>query len=230
MEYTVKELREAARKANIPGRSSMNKAELVSALKRSKRSKRSQRGKRSKRSQRRKKFFSKNDSKDFFEMVWNSNHNRKEMYANLRTFDKVMKEIDMFFWIGEGTALGAIREGRIIPGDTDIDVGVFYKDRKRFITDAIPKLKEYGFRVGRVYPLSIFRDDNYIDIDFTGLGKRCMAIEWPRKCDDFISTLEPFSTAKLGGVTYVVPSMRYIEKLYGDTWRIPQDIKPSDIQ
>jgi hypothetical protein len=221
MEYTVKELRSDARKANIPGRSSMNKAELISALKgRRKGSRKGRRGS----------LLSKKDSKDFFEMIWTSDHNRREMYANLREFKKVMKEIDMFFWIGEGTALGAIREGGIIPGDTDIDVGVYYEDRRRFISDAIPKLRENGFRVGRVYPLSIFRDDNYIDIDFTGVGKRCMAIEWPRKCDTFISTLEPFSTAKLKGVTYVVPSLRYIEKLYGKTWRIPQDIKPSDIQ
>jgi hypothetical protein len=176
------------------------------------------------------KLVNKKDKKDFFDMVWNAEHNHKDMYKNLEDFTKVMKSENIYFWLGEGTALGAIRKGKIIPGDSDVDVGVWYEERKRFIEYALPKLKDLGFRLGRVYPLSIYRDNNYIDIDFTGKGKRCMAIYWPNKCDDFIHLIKPFRKAKLNRKTYNVPSEAYIVKLYGKTWRVPQDLKPIDIQ
>ncbi len=214
---SLKDLRALARKAKITGRSYMNKADLVSAL-------RTQKGRR------RSKLLSEKDRKEFSRLMWSEGRVPKYMYANLRAFKQVLEDLDIFFWLGEGTALGAIREGRIIPGDSDVDVGVWSADRKRFLAAAVPKLKAAGFRVGRVYPFSVFRDAHYIDVDFTGPGKRCMAIEWPRPCDEFLDTLEPFSTAKLKGLTYVVPSLRYIKKLYGKGWRVPQDVKPIDVQ
>jgi hypothetical protein len=56
-----------------------------------------------------------------------------------------------------------------------------------------------------------------------------MAFDWPKKCDMFIDLLEPFGTAKLHGVRYNVPNEAYIRFLYGETWRVPQNVKPKDV-
>ena len=44
--------------------------------------------------------------------------------AHLRDVDEIFGRCGMDFWLTEGTALGAVRDGRVIPTDTDIDVGV----------------------------------------------------------------------------------------------------------
>ena len=47
---------------------------------------------------------------------------RQEVAAShLRVLHDILGRCGIHFWLTEGTALGAIREGRVIPTDTDID-------------------------------------------------------------------------------------------------------------
>ena len=155
---------------------------------------------------------------------------RDIMCQLLYEFDDVLVSHGQFYWIGEGTALGAIREGDIIDSDEDVDVGIWLRDKQRFMVDILPDLEARGFRVGRVSPFSIYKNGHYIDIDFTGSGAPCMAIAWPQLCDEHIGTLEPFETAPIRSRRFVVPSMRYIERLYGQDWHIPRRVKPSQVE
>ena len=151
--------------------------------------------------------------------------NDKILLENLELFKYCMDTCNIFFWIGEGTALGCVRDHNIIKNDSDVDVGVWYKDKEKFLTTCIDMLKEHGFKIGRRYPFSIYRKRNYIDIDFTGRGHKCMAACDPggcmRKCEILLDTLKPFQYLEMKGNMYNVPSMKYIEKLYGKEWYIP---------
>ena len=51
--------------------------------------------------------------------------------GTLRDVDEIFGRCGMDFWLTEGTALGAVRDGRVIPTDTDIDVGVREAARAR---------------------------------------------------------------------------------------------------
>jgi hypothetical protein len=145
---------------------------------------------------------------------------------NLYSLDDAMRAVDMFYWIGEGTALGAVREGDIIVGDSDVDIGIRADDEERFMKEVVPRLQRVGFSILRRRPLSLVRADErgegYIDVDVTGPGRRCMAIQWPRPCEPIMDVLEPFREAQVGGRSFRVPSEQYIERLYGTDWMIPK--------
>ena len=147
---------------------------------------------------------------------------RARMRQNLQTFAEVMHNHGIFFWLGEGTALGAIREGNIIEGDEDVDVGVWATDEAQFKDNVEPELLARGFRVGRPLPYGLYRNGEKLDVDFTGPSLNCMAVHWPSPCANHIELLQPFGSASIGSETYVVPSVDYLRHLYGDDWRTPK--------
>lgn len=52
----------------------------------------------------------------------------------LRQVKEVFDEYDIEYWLDMGTLLGAIRDGKFIPWDTDIDLGIWHKNIDRIIT------------------------------------------------------------------------------------------------
>ena len=139
-----------------------------------------------------------------------------------------LEKSQIFFWLGEGTALGAIRQQTIIPGDGDVDIGMYTGDKARFIREVLPELVEKGFSVGRRFsPYTLYRDNHYIDIDFTSHGGKCAAIRWLGNCDNVLGLLEPFQQCTINNRAFLCPSMRYIVRLYGGDWQTPKpDFKP----
>ena len=72
----------------------------------------------------------------------------KELLDNLRIVKKVLDEHGIFYWLGGGSLLGAVRAGKFIPWDFDVDLKYFYEDRGK-----IKKVKEniekrYGIKIG----------------------------------------------------------------------------------
>jgi hypothetical protein len=97
--------------------------------------------------------------------------NRNVMTKNLKSFKSVLDRYGIFFWLGEGTALGAIREGQIIENDGDVDVGIYEDDEYTFLSEALPELiHKKQFILGRFTngykngPLTIIRNGQYIDV------------------------------------------------------------------
>lgn len=51
----------------------------------------------------------------------------------LKVIDGICRRNNIPYWLSSGTLLGAVRHGGFIPWDDDVDIEIFYKDRKRFI-------------------------------------------------------------------------------------------------
>lgn len=65
---------------------------------------------------------------------------------NLRDLKEVFDKFGVRYWLEHGTLLGAVRDGRIIEWDTDIDLGTM-DDNWGKIISSIPELEERGFGV-----------------------------------------------------------------------------------
>ena len=160
--------------------------------------------------------------------------NRETLRRLLYEVDDAMKEHGIAYWLGEGTCLGAVREQQIIMGDTDVDLGIDVQYKPLFYNKVLPYLVQRGFRLGRGSIsdshsiTTIYKDDEYVDIDFTGDGHRCYALEMGGgSCQKIMNVLRPFQTASIGSRSFPVPSVKYLELLYGDDWRIPKrNFKP----
>ena len=63
---------------------------------------------------------------------------------------RLLEKADIQFWLQSGTLLGCITSGHIIPGDKDIDLGMWMRDRCKF-TAIIPQLRALGFSVIESY-------------------------------------------------------------------------------
>jgi len=147
---------------------------------------------------------------------------------NLELFNTIMKKHNIFYWVGEGTALGFIRDKNFIKNDTDIDVGLWYKDKFKISMIHYEFVKN-GFQIMRHVPFSLKRKGYYIDIDFTGLNKPAMAYDWPNISNNFINLIKPFNKIKINNIKYNVPNIKYIEFLYGSDYKKPlKDAKPKD--
>lgn len=58
----------------------------------------------------------------------------------------LLEESNIPYWLDWGTLLGAVRDGKMIPWDEDIDIGIFYKDIKK-VTNLESQMVKDGFRL-----------------------------------------------------------------------------------
>ena len=65
---------------------------------------------------------------------------------NLRDVKEVFDKNDVNFWLDSGVLLGAVRDGKIIEWDTDIDLGTWYNNLTKLIS-TFPKFKKKGFNI-----------------------------------------------------------------------------------
>lgn len=75
---------------------------------------------------------------------------REDLFAkNVREFKEIFDKYGIIFWLDWGTLLGAVREGKMIAWDNDMDMGVFGADYDKIIT-SIPEFKKRGFYVNEL--------------------------------------------------------------------------------
>ena len=147
---------------------------------------------------------------------------------NLQIFAQVLNEFNITFWISEGTALGAVRDGWFISHDDDVDIGMWYEDWERFVTLAIPTLRKRGFSIDGygANPFELSRNGEKIDVDFVAKGKPCVACRTKHasctSCDPLLPYLKNMSTIEFNNGTFLCPGIDYLEYLYGPTWSTPQ--------
>lgn len=79
----------------------------------------------------------------------------------LQALDKVFKKNDIPYWLTCGTLLGAVREGKPIEWDWDIDIAIFFKDLLRvyFIRKEFEK---YGYAFKTVPKPGIWKDNKHV--------------------------------------------------------------------
>jgi len=156
-----------------------------------------------------------------------------EKYSKLLlSFDDVMKKYGIPYWLSEGTALGVIRENRLLPWDDDLDVSFtdYYIDD--FINKVLPELKKRGLKITHIMQNGTFftfvdRYGNHLDVDIVSKGGKCIAsftkyTGWNKSCDDLMKHIKYFKNVQLFGRTFTVPDETYLEYLYGKDWKSPK--------
>jgi len=151
-------------------------------------------------------------------------------YENLAIIHNVFAKHDIFCWLSEGTALGFTRENDFITHDDDVDLGIYEKDKEKFI-NCLDTLKKYGFEIAEIMNnnnfYAIIRKGEKVDIDITGPNHNCISCSkaWSREpCEKIIPYLK-FDKKEIRGKIYNLPKIPYLEFLYGKDWKIPKRSK-----
>lgn len=69
---------------------------------------------------------------------------QKPIKEMLPYVSSMLETLGIKYWLDWGTLLGAVRNGKMIPWDFDIDVGIFHKDVKKLLA-AEPQVRKDGF-------------------------------------------------------------------------------------
>ena len=148
---------------------------------------------------------------------------------NLELVADILDKYKLKFWLSEGTALGAIRDGNFILYDDDVDIGMWYTDFDKFEMLALPELKKNGFTCDQLIMNNTFiglsRKGEKLDIDFTEKDIDCMSCKTTNakciNCNILIDKLSNMKYITFIGKKYLCPDIDYLEYLYGPNWKIP---------
>jgi len=153
--------------------------------------------------------------------------NKESCYENLKIIHDVFVKHNIFFWLGEGTALGFTRDNDFISWDDDLDIGIYFKDKDKFL-NCIEDLKKFGFRLGIIINnnfYSFMRGGERIDIELIGNNLKCISCSksnWDLEpCEKILPFLK-FKKINIRGKVYNIPKEEYLEALYGKDWMIPK--------
>ena len=155
----------------------------------------------------------------------------------LLDMDIILTQNKQTYFLACGTALGAVREGKFIEHDTDIDLGIFASDFNPDIEEEILKKFKLKHRLGNLekgYELSFIHPDTKISIDIF-LHYRESNYLW---CPSFFSICDqtkdkmcrwkytPFTLKPIKFISnlFNVPSPAdiYLTESYGSDWRTPK--------
>ena len=70
---------------------------------------------------------------------------QKKMYEILVVFDEICQKHNLTYWLDHGTLLGAVRDGKFIPWDDDLDVTMPREDYEKFIEIAQEEMPNQYF-------------------------------------------------------------------------------------
>ena len=93
-----------------------------------------------------------------FQSLKNFENRDDEMQAVgiLREVKLILDRNNIKYWLDSGTLLGAIRDKKIIPWDTDIDIGLWYRDLSQ-VYEVIKEIKHFNCEIIYKYgPISEF--------------------------------------------------------------------------
>ena len=130
--------------------------------------------------------------------------------------------VDVMF--SEGTALGIVRDGAVIPYDDDVDCIILKENRLRFLQNVLPELKSTGYKLSKTWRkghfLTLVKSAVYVDIDFISINDFCqLGKHTPNPCPvDFIWNSRTLVNFK--GHLLLCAGEAYLERAYGD-WRTP---------
>ena len=157
--------------------------------------------------------------------------NKEICTTNLILFKQTCDTCQIPFWLSEGTALGMRRNQDFIDWDDDVDIGIPIRYLPQFKKCAVPLLKQQGFLFGNKLQngtfWNLFRNNEKIDIDFTGYNNQCMSV-YNKPCEFIIDTLSPFQYVLFKNNWFAIPSDKYFETIYGPEWHIPTHKKSSN--
>lgn len=150
--------------------------------------------------------------------------------AALPAMKKLLDDAGIQFFLGDGTALGCVRDGDFISFDKDIDIGVWDSVPRERITALLDESDDFWIeekrdpRYADILICGCYRDTVAIDIFFYkrekdyvwhGLRHADHEVRWRQTPFDLTSV-------EFRGAHYLIPSPveRYLIELYED-WRTP---------
>ncbi len=148
----------------------------------------------------------------------------------LKEVKNVFDELGVFFWLGSGTCLGAVREGRFIPWDDEMDTaGVI--GMHGLTLETLDRVAE-AFRARGFY-CPIKHNNRYSTVNFIKDGVR---VDWTchhivdGKAYEFpgvelpLSLFEHPTEIEFIGETFRIPNPpeEYLRLKYGPEWRTPK--------
>jgi hypothetical protein len=150
--------------------------------------------------------------------------------AALEFVGGVLDRAGVVWWIQDGTLLGAIREGGPIPGDKDIDLGVF---ARTFRPSLLQDLAAAGLAISRArgpdhrHRLLVRVHHRGVQIDIFGMYEE--GDRWSYSIAHHGLRIDNvFTPFGIGRTTFMGlavpcpdPPERYLLEAYGPAWRIP---------
>jgi phosphorylcholine metabolism protein LicD len=164
---------------------------------------------------------------------------RKGVYSevnNVISFLNKFKNCNYFFSCG--TALGLVRDGKLLDWDTDVDIDIL-EPTELIINNIIDNMQALGYSYQRVlkkgkrYSQIVFIKAPYHSIDFCFWyeGKKNFVNDVPEtnifKRSHPIKVYNKFKEIKIKNIFFKIPSNTesYFKLLYGEDWRTPKKYK-----
>lgn len=161
----------------------------------------------------------------------------------LLDMDIILSENKQTYFLTCGTALGAVREGKFIEYDADIDLGIFASDFNPVVESKILEKFKLKHRLGSIekgYELSFTHPETNISIDIF-LHYREPDYVW---CPSFFSICDkaknkmcrwkysPFTLKSIKFMSNIFnipfPVDKYLAESYGPDWKIPKQFSYND--
>lgn len=152
------------------------------------------------------------------------------LQLQLKEIAKVLNELNVTYWLEWGTLLGAVRNGKIIPWDYDIDIGILVEDIDKIISFN-SELNKRGWTFWTTNKGNIIR--------FNEAGGRIIHTDlfaWKRVGNEYrvsykeilrdshirlIDELFPLGKIELEGELYNCPAdpIKTVERAFGKDWK-----------
>lgn len=150
----------------------------------------------------------------------------KGRVAAFRAAAEVLDASGANWFLACGLVLGHIREGRILPWDMDIDIGIFVEDwdrvRAAFKTDGWPFRRDFQSQLWPFYnKTKIDIHTHYTDADsvYVLLGKKGrVRMDYPRNLFENLQS----SVFYCRDVLIPSPPEEYLAHMYGEDWLTPR--------
>jgi hypothetical protein len=152
--------------------------------------------------------------------------NEKVLIQNLIDINTVCKKLNVPCWLQDGTLLGLIRDGKLIPWDNDADMGCHEDNWNNEVSEL---LQELGFTVENRKGIGprYTRDKNAIDI-FLHRTEPNGVWSWSafRGRIEYRFDVPPFGLKEMifWNENFLVPENpeKWLEIKYGTEWRTPR--------
>lgn len=146
--------------------------------------------------------------------------NVKGLEASLAEVHEVFTRHGIRFWLRDGTALGVVRDGRIIAHDDDVDLGIWPEELPA-LEDALRELEDIGFVVYKHTRWIIGLLKRWETIEIVISGSWAQDDAYHNFVDSFFENLTPVPYL---GRAFNVPhrTEAYLEFCYGPDWRTPK--------
>ena len=117
--------------------------------------------------------------------------NSEDIEAVLFKIVDILEDNHIDYWLTDGTLLGVIRENRILPWDSDVDIGVWKSEVS--VSDLISLLEKNGFRylerLSNMDSHHFLLGEVLLDINLYSRDQTNVSIKWASNPTKFVDRI-----------------------------------------